>query len=250
MDNREPKYKQLKTTKELVKEKWEHDRAEAMKLAIGLNNTYNTLRSKISLISKTGEIPDESVLRGYRKKIQDLAGGLRKLLRYQVRAHFNQGNVNELNLKLRQILAGQVAGKDKPQKNRAAELDEAVRRINPATASLSDPALQDAVRMLRDIARERILGGSTAMVAARTKKLYEQRKLSECEMENMLKDRCVMPILSHIYDGFIARLENQNIYLDEDMKNYLESSVVGNKSRREYINLLLDRHPTPDFTRH
>jgi hypothetical protein len=238
-----PERPKEKSSAELKKEKRQQKLAEAKNLAKELHRLYNKLRSKLSAIEKSGAIPEEGLLRGFRKNLQYLSSGLRKLRRAGVEASFGHGQVNTLTGKLNKWLAGggAVEGAARAEEDKGRELDEILNRIRFGAATIADPAIHDAILMLREIAKEKIMGKRTAMVAERAKRLLHQRKRSEAEIENFLKDRCVVPILSSVFRAFLSELESVNVELDEEVKNYIETCVKGGRSRKEFINLLLER---------
>ncbi len=241
-DNRE------KTSAELKREEKAQKMVEARKYAMELDRLFNQMRARFKLIEKSGEIPDDGLLRGYRKKLQDLISGINKLRRAGTAPSFSQGQVNVLSSMLKKWMYGDktAAAKQpevKQKKNRSEELGEILRRIQYGS-SVGDPALREAIRLLRDIARDKIMSGSATLVAKRASRLMAQQKKSEIEIENYIKDKFVVPILSKVFEGFVVVLEANNVQLDEDVRNYVETCLKGAKSRKEYINLLLERQTT------
>ncbi len=253
---------------------------EAKKLIHELRTQFDSMKNKFLYCERSGDIPDEGILRGYRKKLQYLSGGLRKLQRIQVEPPFNQGAVNIQLAKVRKWLNGEVTGKKKPGADQASEsnqqptttqtvdttpkpnpeqcellsLDEIMQRMKLGASSVSDPAVQEAVIILREIAMEHIINVKTVMVANRAKKLMGEEKRSEEEIENYLEEKIVAPVLSTVVGGFMSQLTEADVDLDEKVKNYIETCVDCGKTRSDYILMLMraqvatrsDRPPTYD----
>jgi hypothetical protein len=230
-----------KTSAERRKEKHEQKLAEAKKLSRELSALYNKLKSKFTAIGKTGEIPDEGALRGFRKNLQYLSSGLRKLRRAGVEAPFGHGQVNQLTSKLNKWIAGEgVKGETtKGVKSKEPELDEIITRIKPG-AAIYDPAIHNAIRMLREIAKDRIKDRQTTLVVDRAKKLMLEGKRSEAEIQAFVKNKLVLPILSSVFRGFLSKLESRNVELHQDVRNYVETCIKGGKSTRDFVSFLLE----------
>jgi hypothetical protein len=236
--------KKLKTSSEIKREQKEQKLAEAKRFANELNTLYNTLRGKFTGIEKSGAIPEEGVLRGFRKNLQYLSSGIRKLRITGVSTSFSSGQVNILSGKLTKWMSGEGVGgtaKAKQVRNRAQELDEILNRIKFGTPTVTDTAVHDAIRILREIAKDKIVNDQAKLVAQRARKLMYEKRKSEIDVENFIKDRFVVPVLSKVYRGFLSTLENYDVVLDEEVSNYIETCVKGGKSRKEFINLLLEK---------
>lgn len=180
------------------------------------------------------------MLRGHRKKLQDLSSGIAKLRRAGTAPTFNQGQVNILVGKLRRWMDGEVTKtkKTETKRSKSQELGEILRRVQSGSTT-ADPAIQEAVRLLREAARDKMMSGDAVMVAKRACRLMQQQKKSQVEMENYIKDKLVMPILDKVFKAFLVVLETTNVHLDEDVKNYVETCIKGAKSRKEFIHMLL-----------
>jgi len=238
---------------------------EAKKLINELRLQFSSIKNKFNYYDRSGDIPDEDILRGYRKKLQFLTGGLRKLQRLHVDPPFNQGAVNVQLGRVKKWLAGDVAGKKKPGTDPAPEayrqptttqpaqanpkpnpeqcdilsLDEIMKRIKLGASSVSDPAVQEAVIILREIAMEHIINVKTVMVANRAQRLMGEEKRSEAEIENYIEDKIVAPVLSTVVGGFMSQLIDADVDLDEKVKNYIETCVDCGRTRSAYIHMLM-----------
>jgi len=117
-------------------------------------------------------------------------------------------------------------------------LDDILDRIRHAT-SATDPAVQEVIKILRAAAKERIMSGGTLLVAKRARRLMLERRRNEADIEKYLNDKFIVPILSSIIDNFMLEIGNEKIILNMDVKNYIETAVIGGKSRREFLGLLM-----------
>ena len=66
-----------------------------------------------------------------------------------------------------------------------------------------------------------------------------ERRRNETDIEKYLNDKFIVPILSSIIDNFMLEIGKAQIILNIDVKNYIETSVIGGKSRREFLGLLM-----------
>ena len=89
-----------KSSAQLRKEKKEKDAAEAKKLGKELARLLNIIKSKFVTIERSGQIPDEGELSSYRKKLQFIASGIRKIRRARLEAPFGQGPIKSKTLPL------------------------------------------------------------------------------------------------------------------------------------------------------
>lgn len=253
------------TSAELRKEKHEAKMKYAKKLINELRSQFSSIRNKFNYYDRTGNIPDEGILRGYRKKLQYLSGGLRKLQRIQVEPPFNRGAVNIQLARVRKWLDGEVTGKKKPGTDQAPKadrqptipqtvdttpklnpeqceplsLDEIMKRMKLGASSVSDPAVQEAVIILREIVMEHIINVKTVMVANRAKKLMGEEKRSEKEIENYLEYKIIAPVLSTVVGGFMSQLTSADVNLNEKVKRYIETCIDCGKTRSAYIHMLM-----------
>jgi len=251
-----PERPREKTSAEIKKEQKAARLAEGKRLANELDSLFGLVRGRFAGIEKTGVIPEEGVLRGLRKNVQYLSSGLRRLRDSGADASFSQSQLNVFSSKLNKLMSGEQPGAKAGGGPRAGtartagaatttgpKLDELLQRVRRGSGGVSDPALQEIIILLKAIAKKKIMNEETLLVAERAKKLMHERKRSELEIDNFLKDKFVEPVLSAIFDAFLKKLEIANIVLPRDTINYIETCVKGGKSRKEFINLLLERQP-------
>jgi len=244
-----------KTSAEIRREQKEAKLAEGKRLANELDSLFNIVRGRIATFEKSGTMPEEGVVRGLRKNVQYLSSGLRRLRDSGADASFSPSQVNMFSAKLNKWMAGEGPGTGtgtkggpktaagKTTTTTGPKLDELLQRVRRGPGTPSDPALQEIVILLKAIAKKKIMNDETLLVASRARKLMHERRRSELEIENFLKDKFVEPVLSAIFDAFLKKLQDANIVLAKDTMNYIETCVKGGKSRKEFINLLLERQP-------
>lgn len=229
-----------KTSAQLRKEKKEKEAAEAKKLGRELNRLLNILKAKFVTIERTGQIPDDGELQSYRKKLQFIASGIRKIRRARFNAPFGQGPINILLSKITKWIAGEggKTGTTSTAEGKGLALDDILDRIRHAT-SATEPAVQEIIKILRAAAKERIMSGGTLQVAKRARRLMLERRRNEADIEKYLNDKFIVPVLSSIIDNFMLEIGKAKIILNIDVKSYIETNVIGGKSRREFISLLM-----------
>lgn len=268
------------TSAELRKEKHEAKMKQAKKLVNELRNQFNSMKNKFHYYDRSGDIPEDGILRGYRKKLQYLTGRLRKLQRMQVEPPFHQGAVNIQLAKVNKWLAGEFTGnkepdtepgnkadqqptipqtvdttpKLNPEQSEPLSLDEIMKRMKLGASSVSDPAVDEAIMILREIVMEHIFNVKTVMVANRAMKLMGDEKRSEKEIENYLEYKIIAPVLSTVVGGFMSQLTSADVNLNEKVKRYIETCIDCGETRSDYIHMLMraqvasksDRPPTYD----
>ena len=249
-----------KTSAEIKREQKEARLTEGRRLANELDSLFAIVRGRFQNAEKTDTMPDEGVMRGLRKNIQYLSSGLRRLRDSGADASFSPSQLNMLTAKLNKWMAGEGPGAAaragaKPGSAAATEkrtqtttttgprIDELLQRVRRGSGAVSDPALQEIIMLLKAIAKKKLMKEETLLVATRARKLLSENKRTELEIENFLKDKFVEPMLTAIFGAFLKKLQEAHVVLPQDTMNYVETCVKGGKSRKEFVNLLLDKQP-------
>lgn len=205
-----------------------------------IKNNFGTIKVKMGAIEKGGVAPDEKVLLGHRKQLQFITSCIRKIQTGGLSPPVSMGKCNLLISKINKWVKEGLGetGQEQPKKNKVNELAMLLCKMRPGGYTLKDAGIRSAIQHVRDTAKERIMSRGTVKVAKRARKLSLQRKRTEAEVEDYIRDKLVVPILTTVFDNFIQELELAHIVINANDLNFIETSIKGGKAIRDYVNLL------------